>query len=199
MTPIAIFDFDHTLTDRDSLTPFLFYVQGFWKTILYFILLAPACMGFLLGIISRQTIKEKILTRFFGGKKWTEVQAKGRQYAEGQLDRYLKPEAMKRLRWHQSQGHRCLLISASLEFYLKPWAERHRFEEVLASQLELTSDHLVTGKLIGLNCWGEEKKRRLLEYLGEKKEKTLLYVYGDSRGDQEMLSLADFPFYRKFE
>jgi HAD superfamily hydrolase (TIGR01490 family) len=195
---IAVFDFDNTITDRDSLLPFLFYVQGVWKTIYFLILLVPDFLRYMIGNISRQAIKEKILIRFIGGKSFTEVQAFGKQYAEGLLDRYLKPEALKRLAWHQAQGDRCLLVSASLEFYLSPWAMRYGFEAVIASHLEVTSNGLVTGCLEGLNCWGSEKERRLLAYLGAVKPHQL-YVYGDSRGDQEMLALAHYPFYRKFE
>ncbi len=195
---IAVFDFDHTLTDRDSLVPFLFYIQGFWKTMYHFIALGPAFTKYLMGLLSRQSIKEKILTRFIGNRLFADVQALGETYADQQLDRYLKPEALKRLAWHQAQGHRCLLVSASLEFYLKPWAARHGFEEVIASRLELTPTGYVTGRLIGFNCWGPEKKRRLLAYLDSTKQ-AQLYVYGDSRGDHEILALADYSFYRKFE
>lgn len=195
---IAVFDFDHTLTDRDSLTPFLFYVQGFWKTIGYLIVLVPSFLGYLIGLVSRQSIKEKILTRFIGDHSFTDIQALGKTYADQQLDRYLKPEALKRFTWHQAQGHRCLLVSASLELYLKPWAKRHGFEEVIASRLELTATGYVTGRLVGLNCWGAEKERRLLAYL-DSREQVQLYVYGDSCGDREILALADYPFYRRFE
>lgn len=196
---IAVFDFDNTLTDRDSLLPFLFYVHGFWKTICHLLMLTPVFILYVLGILSRQRTKEKILNRFIGGRSWSDVQTLGKTYADQQLDHYLKPEAMKRVAWHQSQGHRCLLVSASLEFYLKPWAKRHGFEEVLASRLEVTSSGHVNGNLVGLNCWGPEKRLRLLSYLGSKDNKTKLYVYGDSRGDQEILELADYPFYRRFE
>ena len=203
MTPssiIAVFDFDHTLTDCDSLLPFLCYIQGIWKASYHLAALSPAFFRFFAGSLSRQEIKEKILTRFLGGCSFADVQALGENYADRQLDHYLKPEALQRLLWHQVQGHRCLLVSASLEFYLKPWAKRHGFEEVIASRLELTSRGLVTGKLAGLNCWGPEKERRLLAYLGAKpKESYELYVYGDSRGDQEILALADHPFYRRFQ
>lgn len=195
---IAVFDFDYTMTDRDSLLPLLFYIQGFWKTIYHFIALSPAFIRYLVGNLSRQNIKERILTCFIGNRLFTDVQALGKQYADQQLDRYLKSEVLRRLAWHQSQGHRCVLVSASLEFYLIPWAIRHGFEAVLASRLEITPAGHVTGRLAGLNCWGPEKERRLLAYLNTTKYDQL-YVYGDSRGDQEILALADHPFYRKFE
>jgi phosphatidylglycerophosphatase C len=197
MRPIAVFDFDHTLTDRDSLLPFLFDMRGFRKTILHLAALTPSFLRYLLGNISRQSIKEKILTRFLGGVLFTELQSFGQHYADHRLDHFLKPQALQRLVWHQAQGHRCILVSASVEVYLKPWGIRHGFEEVLASRLELSSTGNVTGRLIGLNCWGPEKKRRLLNYLGTADQGTL-YVYGDSRGDHDLLAIADHPFYRKF-
>lgn len=196
--PVAVFDFDHTITDRDSLLPFLFFVQGFWKTFYFLFLLIPSFLTYLIGYLSRQKMKERILQRFIGGRSFKEIENLGKEYADTQLDHYLKPKALKRLAWHQSLGHRCLLVSASLEFYLIPWAKRHGFEAVLGSRLEVSSSGIVIGKLIGLNCWGAEKERRLLDYWDHKKP-AQLYVYGDSRGDQEMLALAHFPFYRKFE
>lgn len=194
---VAAFDFDNTLTDRDSLVPFLFYTYGWLKTSYHLALLTPFFIGFLLGQISRQAVKEKILTRFFKGKALNELQVQAQSFADQQLDRYLKPEALQRLAWHQAQGHRCLLVSASIELYLQPWAQRHGFETAIGSRLEVTSKGKITGRLIGLNCWGAEKPRRLFAYLGPK-DYDQLYVYGDSRGDQELLALANHPFYRIF-
>lgn len=194
---VAVFDFDHTLTDRDSFLPFLFYSIGFWKTVYYLMTLILDFVKFLTGNLSRQAMKERIIHRFIGGWSFTEVEALAQRYADQKLDRYIKSKAWKRLAWHQSQGHRCLLVSAALDFYLKPWAMRHGFESVLASRLELTQTGKITGRLLGDNCWGLEKKRRLLAYLDSEKNYRL-YVYGDSRGDQEILALADYPFYRTF-
>lgn len=194
---VAAFDFDHTLTDRDSLLAFLFYQAGCWKSSWYLVQLFPYFIQFFLGLIGRQEIKEKILTRFFKGLEGYSLQKWGQAYAEKQLDSYLKPQAIKRLQWHQAQGHECILISAAPDFYLHPWAERHGFKKVLSSHLELDKQGCVTGRLQGVNCWGPEKVRRLLTYLGSK-DSYELYAYGDSRGDQELLALADHPFYRCF-
>ena len=104
---------------------------------------------------------------------------------------------MERLQWHRNRNDRCLLVSASIEAYLLPWAKAQGFEKVLCSRLACTSDGLTTGKLKGKNCWGEEKKQRLLDYL-QGRLPTALYVYGDSLGDQAILEMASHPFYRVF-
>lgn len=193
-TSIAAFDFDHTLIDRDSLLPFLYYHSGIVKTSFNLFLLIPVFIQFLLGVTSRQATKEKILTRFFKGTPFDQLQAKGEQYAEEKLDQYIKPKALEKLQWHREQGHRCIIVSASLDFYLAPWARRHGFETSLSSSLAINAEGRVTGLLKGNNCWGQEKVSRLLDYLGPK-ENFLLYAYGDSWGDKEMLALADYPFY----
>lgn len=194
---IAAFDFDNTFIDRDSLLPFLFYMHGRWKASYHLFALTTDFLRYLCKNISRQEMKEKILTRFMKGCSFSKISELGNEYAENILDRFIKPKALKCLRWHQAQGHRCLIVSASLDFYLNPWAKRYGFEKVICSQLEINHSGTVTGKLLGSNCWGQEKKSRLLSYLGPK-ENYQLYAYGDSRGDEEMLEIADYPFYRKF-
>lgn len=194
---IAAFDFDHTMTDRDSLPPFLVQIKGWTYTSAQLTLLAPAFIRFLIGNLSRQSVKEKILERFIRGMHRNDLEALAENYALHQLEHYIKNAPLQRLAWHQAQGHSCILISASLELYLKPWAAMHGFETVLGSKLELTQEGYATGRLAGLNCWGPEKVRRLIEYAGPK-QNYQLYAYGDSRGDRELLAFADYPFYRKF-
>lgn len=194
---VAAFDFDKTLIDRDSLVPFFFYTTKRCKALYYFIKAFPFYLGYSCDCISREEIKEKLLRYFFKNKSLQDLQEIGEKYAKERLDNYLKPEALSCLRWHQEQGHYCVLISASLNIYLSPWAKEKGFHEVIASHLEKNTDNLITGKLQGGNCWGEEKKRRLLASLGPK-EKFVLYMYGDSKGDLPLLELADYPFYRLF-
>lgn len=194
---VAAFDFDHTFIDRDSLIPFLVYRDGWIKALLYLVILLPSFLKFLLNRMTRQETKEAILTQFFRGYSFTEVEASAKKYADERLDDFINKEALRCFLWHKSQGHRCLLVSASLELYLKPWAIRHGFEGVIGSQLELTEKREITGKILGLNCWGAQKVYRLTAYLGPK-ENYQLYAYGDSAGDYEMLQFADFHFYRMF-
>jgi phosphatidylglycerophosphatase C len=194
---VAAFDFDGTITDRDSLLPFLFYNKGLIKTVAYLITLLPYLLGFVLKLVSRQRTKEAILTRFFKGISLEEQRQWGKRYATEKLNQFVKPAALERIKWHQAQGHMLILISASLDFYLHAWAEQNGFDALICSHLEVDEQGRMTGKLAGLNCWGLEKQRRLLEKLG-RRESFILYAYGDSRGDQELLAMADHPFYRFF-
>lgn len=194
---IAAFDFDGTITKRDTLLSFLIYSAGKWPTIKKLALLSPKLTGYLLKIVSRQSVKESILKRFFKGMPYHQLQELGEAFARSPaLSSLMYPAALKRLEWHRSQKHRCILISASIDAYLKPWSERWGFSDLICSKMEVDQNGNMTGLLDGANCWGLEKENRLLELTGPR-ESYVLYAYGDSRGDHELLSIADHSFYRK--
>jgi len=192
MQTIAAFDFDGTVTWRDTLLPFLRFTSKpllfAWKLLL--------SLPLLLLLPLRQSAKETLLKLFFKNQTLTSVHEQGKAYAQGPLQLQIRPSALQRLRWHQNQGHRCILISASIDAYLKPFGEALGFDEVICSRLAHDDQGCVTGTLIGANCWGPEKVRRLKEVVGPKNY--TLFAYGDSRGDKELLALADYPFYRAF-
>ena len=196
-TIIAAFDFDGTITKHDTLISFLSFSAGKWASAKKLACLSPQMIGFLLNFVSRQEVKEAILKRFFKGMPYPQLQEMGEAFAcSNNLSQLIYPEALKRLDWHRSQKHRCILISASIDTYLQPWCNLHGFNDLICSKLEVDQNDHVTGQLVGANCWGPEKERRLLELLGPR-ENFILYAYGDSQGDQELLSMADHPYYRK--
>jgi HAD superfamily hydrolase (TIGR01490 family) len=193
---VAAFDFDCTLTRRDTLLPFLLHTLGAGAVARHALVLSPTLAAYALGLVNNGVAKERVLVRCLGGKRWDELQQEAEQFALFVLPGLLREEAMQRLDWHKRQGHRCVVISASLELYVRPWAQRAGFDEVIATHLETREDGRITGKLSGENCFGIEKTRRLQALLGARDGYTL-YAYGDSRGDRELLSLADYAYYRK--
>lgn len=195
---VAAFDFDGTLTYRDSLLPFAIFTRGKLSSTFRVTLELPRLLGFALRIVPRQKAKEGLLRRFFGGEHIETLRKWGHEFAYKGLPFLLRPEAMERYYWHKQQGHRCIIVSASVDIYLSPWAYSVGFQDVLSSRLAVTPDNIATGKLEGLNCWGPEKVRRLEGLLGPKSGYTL-YAYGDSRGDREMLSIADHAYDGTFQ
>lgn len=192
---IAAFDFDGTISYNDTTLRFLHAIAGTWRTAAYLILHIPTVLLFSLGLLSRQHAKEKIFASFMKGKNVKELAKIGETFAVNGLKKCIRPEALKRIQWHQERNHHCVLISASLNLYLSPWAKNVGFETTLTSQLEENKKGIVSGKLKGLNCRCEEKVRRLEEAYGPLNQYRI-YAYGDSRGDQELLAIADYPFFR---
>lgn len=193
---VAAFDFDGTLTHRDSLLPFLLYATTLPVFASNMFVLLPTLTGYALGLIPNGVAKQRLLTRFFAGMPIDHLRAQAEQFSARRLAALIRPAALRRLAWHKRQGHRCVVISASLELYVRPWATAAGFDEVIASRLETSADGRISGRMLEGNCFGSEKVRRLEALLGDRNAYTL-YAYGDSRGDRELLSSADFAFYRR--
>jgi phosphatidylglycerophosphatase C len=193
----AAFDFDGTLTRRETLLPFLMHTLGAATVARHALVLSPTLAGYGLGLIRNDIAKERVFIRCLAGMRIDELHQAGERFAMYVLPGLLRHEAMQRLEWHKQQGHRCVVISASLELYVRPWAIKAGFDDVIATHLETREDGCVTGKLSGANCFGIEKVRRLEALLGAR-EGYNLYAYGDSRGDKELLSSADYAYYRQF-
>ena len=68
--------------------------------------------------------------------------------------------------------------------------------DLIATRLEIKDD-LMTGKFLTKNCYGIEKVNRVKEAYNLD-DYDCIYVYGDSRGDKELLELADKSFYKPF-
>ncbi|MCS4119578.1 HAD-IB family hydrolase [Salinibacter ruber] len=193
---VAVFDFDGTLTRRDSLVPFLWQVAGPWAFIRNATVLLPTLLRYAVGILENGPAKERVLGQFLAGKATGEIRAIAESFAAERVPWLLDPEAVRRLRWHQEQGHKVILVTASPELYARPWAEAEGFDEVIGTRLE-TKEGVFTGQFATPNCHGPEKTRRL-EAEGPDLRGTTVYAYGNSRGDRELLAMADQEFYRSF-
>jgi len=197
LSVIAVFDFDGTLSQRDSLLPFLQLAVGRWQFWWGLLLMSPILLGYALKLIPNWQAKEILLNHFLAG--WTEERLNqiAQNFVQEEIPKLLRPEALQRLHWHQEQGHQTILVSASLEVYLLPWAKSMNFDQVTGSQLEV-QDGYFTGHLLGRNCYGQEKVERLRALLGDFNN-YCIYAYGDSRGDFELLNAVNHPYYRTFE
>jgi len=192
---LALFDFDGTLTDRDSLFDFLSFSHSSVVYIKKLILSAPYLVAFKLGLITNQKAKEKLLSCFFREEKVEKIQELGQQYCLQRLPDILRPEGFEKLNWHIKEGHRVVLVSASLEVWLKPWCDTLGIE-LLATRTSL-SDEVFAGHFLGKNCHGKEKVERIKEHL-KLDDYSNIYAYGDSSGDAEMLALTKQSFYKPF-
>lgn len=191
---VAVFDFDGTLTSQDSLPVFLKYVKGV-KGFLYSIVKSlPTLALTVAGLASRQQAKEALLTALFRGIPQSQLQRSGETFASGSLNGIIRDDIYQKFLEHRQKNHLCILISANIDIYLVPWANKANFDAVLCSRMAIDSEGNITGKLQGLNCWGPEKVRRLKDFLQTSREDYTLYAYGDSRGDEALLAYADFPF-----
>ena len=187
--PLAAFDLDGTLTQRDTLLPFLHRAFGRGRT--YRALLAsslPLARAAALGGAHRDVAKAAVLRGVLAGAPLDGLMEAAEAFADHVVAHRLRPEVRAKVDWHRAEGHELVLVSASPELYVTPIGRRLGFDTVLATRLEVGADGRLTGRLVGPNCRGPEKVMRLREWRGE--GLALAYAYGDSAGDREMLDLA---------
>jgi phosphatidylglycerophosphatase C len=185
----AAFDFDGTLTRRDTLVPFLTTVAG--RAVVMRALAAESggLARAAAGRADRNVAKERVLTRILAGRPHSEVATAGRAFGGELARRAITPEARDRVAWHRREGHDVVIVSASLDVYLGEVADALGVSHLLCTSLDIDETGDCTGRLLGANCRGPEKATRLQTLFGA--EDVELWAYGNSRGDDEMLALAD--------
>jgi phosphatidylglycerophosphatase C len=192
---LALFDFDGTLTRGDSLLPFLKAAAGpigFAKALA---LASPWLAGYGLKLVRNDFAKQKLLASALGGMGAERLAELGRVFARDKVPGMLREDMKAVLRQRRDEGYNCVLVSASLDLYLKPWAQEEQFVAVLCSQLSYDAKGRATGKLLGTNCYGEEKVRRIEDWLQSRERPRHIVAYGDTPGDGPMLALADQAFW----
>ena len=195
MESIAFFDFDGTTTTKDSLVYFIQYAIGKPTYYLGLLKLSPILTSYTLKLIPNDIAKENLISYFFKGWESCYFQKIADKYSITQIDKIIRPEAIEQIAWHQTEGHKVVIVSASMESWLKKWCEKHNID-LIATRLEIR-DGKLTGKFSTKNCYGMEKVNRIKERY-ELSEYDCIYAYGDSSGDKEMLSLAHKPYYKPF-
>lgn len=195
MRQIAFFDFDGTVTYRDTLLEIVKFSKGKTAWLAGMLLLLPWLVGMKLKLVSNARTKERYLSFFFGGMGAGDFQQICDTFQKEKLPSLIRPGALAAIRRHQENKVPVVFVSASPENWLKGWCASNDIT-CIATRLELQNG-VVTGKIAGNNCYGPEKVRRIRERydLGEY---DLVYCYGDSGGDKEMLEIADEPHYKPF-
>lgn len=190
---LALFDFDGTITFRDSLIDFIKFAVGYSRFLRGILLLSPVIFAYKLKTLPNWKAKEAVLTHFFGGWNSKLFDEKAMQYGSRKLPDIVRKVAFERLLFHKDAGHEIVIVSASIENYLKHWCKKYDFG-LIATKLEVV-DSKITGRISGKNCYGAEKIKRIKERLNLAHFESI-YAYGDSPGDFDMQRLANEKYYR---
>jgi phosphatidylglycerophosphatase C len=192
---LALFDFDGTITNKDSFLEFIKFYRGLYSYIIGLIVFLPTFLLVKAGVIKNWKAKEKVLTYFFKNEPVKEFCLKCSEFSTKVIPNLLKSDAIRTITDHLGKGDRVIIISASFENWLFDWCKSMNLE-LIGSKIEVR-DGLVTGKIDGKNCYGAEKVNRLKQYL-DISQFSEIYMYGDSKGDQQLLEIANHKYYKYF-
>jgi len=192
---IAFFDFDGTITTKDSFLEFIKYQKGSFKFYAGFLLNSPFLVAYKVGIISNQLAKEKVMRFFFGETPVEKFQLICDEFSDNAIPSLIRPKALLEIKKLQEAGVEVVIVSASAENWLSNWCAKQEVA-LLATRMQQNNGR-ITGKIEGLNCHGDEKVRRVHESY-DLSEFSKIYCYGDTKGDKPLLGLATFSFYKPF-
>jgi len=192
---LALFDFDGTITTKDSLVEFIQFAVGKPKYYFGLLALSPMLLLYKLKLIPNNIAKEKLISYFFKNSDLNDFIKISFTYSTTKIKNIIRPLALEKILWHQEQGHKVVLVSASLKQWLEPWCNEHNID-LICTELEIKNNQL-TGKFSTNNCYGIEKATRVKEAY-KLDEFSSIYPYGDSAGDTQLLELAEYSYYKPF-
>ena len=189
---VVVFDFDGTLTTKDTLTAFIRFTHGRIRLLLGFACHIHWLLMMILGLYPNGKAKERVFSHFYKGTTHEQFKEWGRNFAKV-AETMLNSETVKKLRQHQAEGHTVCVATASIDEWVRPVCERLGVSTLFATRIEVSANGILTGRFLTPNCYGAQKVARLLETFPQR-QTYKLYAYGDSCGDQELLAFADESF-----
>lgn len=187
MKKLYLFDFDGTLTYRDTMFLYLkFYDASRFK--LQFIKHIPLFILLKLKLADPEKIKRSFISSVLKGQSRAKIEKKSQEFFDYCFPELVRKNALEFIKSIDREKTDCYIVSASLDIWVQPFA--HHFKmNLLATQAEFIDD-IFTGNFLGKNCNGPEKVLRIVEAVGTKKyDKTI--AFGDTSGDKQMLAWAD--------
>lgn len=194
--PLVAFDFDGTLTTKDSFTAFLRWRADPARYALGMAKLAPAGARYLFDR-DRGRIKAAAATEFLRGLTGPELEADAEAFADEVAPALFRPDAVAVWRRWRAEGARLVIVSASPSFVVAPFAERLGADRLIATEMAYDQQGRATGRFSTPNCRGHEKVVRLRAAFGD--DVALRAAYGDTSGDHEMLELAEIKGFKVFQ
>lgn len=193
---IAFFDFDGTITSKDTLAEIIKFAKG--KRAYYFglLVLSPILIAYKLKLLSNHAAKQIMLRYFFKGMALNDFNVLCMNFTKNVLPSLLRKEALRAIRNHIENKTKVVVVSASPLNWVKPWCDQFNID-CIATCLEI-KDNKLTGKISGRNCHGQEKVNNINNNY-QLKNYSSIYAYGDTPGDLPMLALSTHKFYKPFK
>lgn len=187
-TTKVFFDFDGTITTKDSLLPFIIFVVGWPKFLYKSISFIPQLLKFMVNRQQRSVTKNKALLVYLSSYSTEELTERAEQFVATVVPNMMRKEGVDAYQAHMKAGHDCILVSASVNLYLDIWARKHGFVKVISTPFLGTPPNMM-----GENCYGEEKVVRIKAVLPDLDQYTTI-AYGDTVGDIPMLTTMNQGF-----
>lgn len=184
---LALFDFDGTITTRETLPDFLRFATPPRRLHLGKLLFVLPVLAYKLKLLPVSVLRILLVRYAFGGLPRAAIEDAGRRFAVTVLPALVRPEMQARIESHRACGDTVVVVSGGFDVYLAPWCEAQGVE-LVCSSLEYDADRM-TGRYAGPQCVAGEKAHRVRQHydLAAYRE---VHAHGDTHEDHALLALA---------
>lgn len=197
---LAIFDVDYTLTKRETLAEFYFFMMKKNPKFIKYLPKSIFSSIFYVFKVYDASKAKKTFIRFIDGIEENEMKKIVKEFYEVRLSKILYKDAIDMIKKLKAEGCKIYLISASAEFYLSELYNIKEVDKVIGTRFS-TENGLHRNEIIGGNCKGEEKVRRLREVLEKENIEVDFensYMFSDSLSDLPLFNLVGHPYLINF-
>lgn len=192
MEKLAIFDVDFTITNKETLLEFFkFILKKDSKNIKYVPRVIGSGILYGIKVYDEKRVKECFL-KFIEGVHEKDLKNLVKEYYDERLTNILYKDAIDKIKELKKEGYKIYLISASPEFYLNEFYAIKEVDMIIGTRFDY-KDGIFNRKILGANCKGEEKVKRLMEVLKEKNIEVDFknsLMFSDSLSDRPLLDLV---------
>lgn len=193
---LAIFDVDYTITKRETLAEFyLFMLKKNPRYIKYLPKSIFSSIFYVFKIYDASKAK-KTFIRFIDGIEENKMKEIVKEFYEKRLSKILYKDAIDTIKKMKIKGYKIYLISASAEFYLSEFYNIKEVDMVIGTRF-IKENGLHRNQMLGENCKGEEKVKRLKEVLLKENidvDFESSYMFSDSLSDLPLFNLVGHPY-----
>lgn len=189
---VYAFDFDGTITKRDTLIEFIRFACGTRRMMIGFMLYSPLLVLMKFKLFPNWRAKQLLFSHFFKGMTEQRFNELCTDFARQERN-ILRPAVIELMHKIIDSGGKVVVISASMENWVRPFfTDFGDSVTVSGTKIDVRSG-VVTGNFLTMNCYGEEKVKRVKALFPNRRFYKLV-AFGDSAGDKALFRYADSAF-----
>ena len=192
---LYLFDFDGTISLKDSFFHFLMKVFGSKTVVIKIIFNLPKLFFIAITNKEKSKVKELILSLFLKEKSKQEIYSLGKLYSEKHIIEIIRPQAIEYILNIDRENSDIFIVSASIDIWLFNFVKENNMK--LISTKLAYKNGFFTGEFDGENCKGEEKVKRIKKEISLNEYDEII-SFGDSNGDKEMFAISTSTHYKPF-
>ena len=195
MKQLFLYDFDGTITKKDSLFGFLRFSSNGGHYFLSLLLFSPLFVAAILGILPNASVKQRFISHFLKGKTRAQLRIVSFEYCDFIFgEKAMRSDALISIDENLKKGP-VYIVSASLDIWLEDIA-RYLGVGLICTHAHYKND-VFDGTFLTPNCNYGEKPRRVRQEIDLSAFERIHY-FGDSKGDLAMKEVATDFYYKEF-